>query len=162
MNRGNNFARLRPVPDEVLRATARKLADDDRASRQYGGIVQSLFKTMHACGGTGIAAPQIGLDLRIAVAEDGPLTFVLIDPTFSVFGKPEDRVAGVEGCLSLPGRVFNVLRYPAVRVHSHIPHLGAPLTYIARGFLARVIQHELDHLDGVLVDQAGEEIKEAA
>lgn len=156
MNQPNNFARLRPVKPEILRGQART-ANEHLTVEQVAVVVRSLQKTMHACDGLGLAAPQLGIPVRIAVLEDDLVSAVFVDPKTEYFGKKEDRTGAEEGCLSLPGRRFLVKRAPAVKVTSHLDP-RYPVTYIFRGFLARIAQHELDHLEGLLIDATGEEV----
>jgi peptide deformylase len=124
-------------------------------------LVADMIETMAAEGGVGLAAPQIGLARRIIVyrvpaarqageaAPDAGLQTprALINPVLEPMG--EDVVAGWEGCLSMPGLRGLVPRWNSVR-YSGVDVEGKPVEGIAGGFHARVLQHEVDHLDGVL------------
>ncbi|MCT7353351.1 peptide deformylase [Streptomyces sp. 15-116A] len=125
-------------------------------------FVEALRVTMHAAPGVGLAAPQVGVPLRIAVIEDPapvpedvrrargrtPQPFrVLVNPAYEPAG-PE-RVAFYEGCLSVPGYQAVVSRPAAVRLTGQDEH-GRPLDEVFSGWPARIVQHETDHLDGVL------------
>jgi peptide deformylase len=123
-------------------------------------LVEDLMDTMRAEDGAGLAAPQIGVGLRVVVfgfdknerypdAEPVPQT-VLINPLIEVL--VEEREDGWEGCLSVPGLRGVVPRYTHIRYTGYDP-LGKPVEREARHFHARVVQHECDHLDGILYPQ---------
>ncbi len=120
-------------------------------------LIEDMFDTMAAADGAGLAAPQIGVPLRIMIfgiesnprypdAEPVPPT-VLINPEFSV--RDDSTVSGWEGCLSVPGMRGYVPRYRAV-TYKGFDQFGEPVEREAEGFHAVVFQHEYDHLDGVL------------
>ncbi|GHD56272.1 peptide deformylase [Jeongeupia chitinilytica] len=123
-------------------------------------LVQDLFDTMQATGGVGIAAPQIGVNLQVVIfgfdassrypdAEPVPQT-VLLNPEIIPLG--HDEVLGWEGCLSVPGLRGEVPRYQRIRYRGFDQH-GEPIAREVGGFHARVVQHECDHLWGVLYPQ---------
>ena len=130
--------------------------------RQFGtpelrALIADLFETMHAAGGAGLAAPQIGVDLRVVIfgfdrlqrypeAPAVPPT-VLINPILTPLS--EELEEGWEGCLSVPGLRGVVSRHTRLRYTGYDPH-GHVIDRIADGFHARVVQHECDHLQGVL------------
>jgi peptide deformylase len=121
------------------------------------GLIQDMHDTMAAMDGAGIAAPQIGVSQRVVIfgvganprypdAEQVPYT-VLINPIVTPLGK--DMEDGWEGCLSVPGMRGIVPRH--TRIHyTGFDQYGQPIDRIASGFHARVVQHECDHLDGIL------------
>lgn len=120
-------------------------------------LIEDMFDTMEAADGAGLAAPQIGVSLRVMIfgiesnprypdAEVVPTT-VLINPEFTV--RDESVVSGWEGCLSVPGMRGYVPRYRAVD-YKGFDQFGEPVERSADGFHAVVFQHEYDHLDGVL------------
>jgi peptide deformylase len=120
-------------------------------------LVADMFETMHDARGAGLAAPQIGVDLRLVIfgyeavgaradIEPVPPT-VLINPAIEVL-KPEMEEAW-EGCLSVPGMRGVVGRHISIRYRGSDQY-GAPIDRIANGWHARVVQHECDHLDGIL------------
>ncbi|MFN9774168.1 MAG: peptide deformylase [Burkholderiales bacterium] len=120
-------------------------------------LVADLFDTMAARNGAGIAAPQIGVDLRVVIfgfesnprypdAEPVPPT-VLVNPVIEPLGPEEEE--GWEGCLSVPGLRGWVPRFARIRYRGFDAN-GTPIEREAGGFHARVVQHECDHLDGVL------------
>lgn len=120
-------------------------------------LITDMFDTMEACNGAGLAAPQIGFCRRVIVfgieenprypdAEQVPVT-ILINPEI-IIGSLE-KESGWEGCLSVPGMRGKVERYASIRYRGFDPE-GNPVDREAQGFHARVVQHECDHLDGVL------------
>lgn len=120
-------------------------------------LVRDLDDTMRALNGAGIAAPQIGVPLQVVIfwvernprypeAEPVPYT-VLVNPVLTPLG--EEMEEGWEGCLSVPGLRGLVPRYRRVRYHGCDPQ-GAPIERTVEGFHARVVQHECDHLAGIL------------
>lgn len=114
-------------------------------------LVEDMFETMYANKGVGLAAPQIGISLRLAVVdtsagEDPELRRVLINPEISY---REGRVVDEEGCLSIPGFRENVARAQAVVVKGQ-DLFGNDVELPAEDLMARAFQHEIDHLDGVL------------
>ncbi len=120
-------------------------------------LVADLWDTMHHLDGAGLAAPQIGVGLRVVVyavdrnprypdAESVPAT-VLINPVLTPIG--EDQEDGWEGCLSVPGLRGLVPRYRRLRYVGFGPD-GSRIDRTVGGFHARVVQHEVDHLDGIL------------
>jgi len=120
-------------------------------------LVTDLFDTMHAAGGAGLAAPQIGVPLRVVVfgfersarypqAPPVPPT-VLVNPVLTPLG--DEREEGWEGCLSVPGLRGVVARHARLRYSGFDPQ-RQPIDRTVEGFHARVVQHEVDHLDGIL------------
>ncbi|MER7915860.1 MULTISPECIES: peptide deformylase [unclassified Streptomyces] len=125
-------------------------------------FVEALRLTMHAAPGVGLAAPQVGVELRIAVVEDPapvpgeiaeirgrhPQPFrVLVNPAYEPVGTA--RVAFFEGCLSVPGWQAVVARHTEVRLRAE-DEQGRPVDEVFTGWPARIVQHETDHLDGML------------
>lgn len=123
-------------------------------------LITDLFDTMRATGGVGIAAPQIGVSLQVVIfgferserypeAEAVPET-VLINPILTPLG--DEREVGWEGCLSVPGLRGKVERYRQLH-YSGFDAYGQPIDRQVSGFHARVVQHEVDHLYGILYPQ---------
>ena len=121
-------------------------------------LVRDMFETMRAVNGAGLAAPQIGVDLQLVIFgtdavnpryPDAPLVprTVLCNPVVTPLSGEEEE--GWEGCLSVPGLRGLVPRHTRIRYQGFTPD-GAPIERIAEGFHARVVQHECDHLDGML------------
>jgi peptide deformylase len=137
----------------VVRAAARDLTPEELQSREIQKLIDDMVETMHEYDGVGVAAPQVHVGLRLAVIEvppsgrspEGVPLKVLINPKVEVVGT--EVVNGFEGCLSVPGLRGLVPRAAAVRLSALDRH-GKPWSVEVRGFYARVIQHECDHLDG--------------
>jgi peptide deformylase len=152
--------------EPVLRQRARDLTPEEIASPETRRLIELMRDTMRDAPGVGLAAPQVGVGLRLVVVEDrpeyqaglppaelalrerAPVAFhVLINPRLVV----EDPTPAEfhEGCLSVNGFAALVPRARGVRVEA-LDEQGRPVTVSARGWYARILQHELDHLDGTL------------
>jgi peptide deformylase len=139
---------IRVYPDPVLRQRCVEVIDFDDALRQ---LVADMVATMHAAPGIGLAASQVGVERRVAVVdlsvgEDPAQLLVLVNPQLV---RSEGREDDSEGCLSIPDFTEKVTRPDTVLV-SACDAEGAAYEVTASGLLARAIQHEMDHLDGVL------------
>ncbi len=140
--------------------SAPSLPITDFTDRKIKQIVDDMQDTMHATGGVGIAAPQIGYYVRIIMfgfesnpryPKEKPVPFtVLINPMFERLS--EELVDGWEGCLSVPGLRGLVPRYKKIRYHGYDLE-GQKISRVAEDFHARVVQHEYDHVDGILFPQ---------
>lgn len=139
----------------ALLKRAESVTDIDAPELQT--LITDMFDTMAEANGAGLAAPQIGILQRVVIfgvqanprypdAETVPTT-VLINPEIEMLG--EEQESGWEGCLSIPGMRGLVPRYQRIRYRGMDQH-GAPVEREAEGFHARVVQHECDHLDGIL------------
>jgi peptide deformylase len=141
----------------ILRTRAREVSKFDRALKR---LVHDMIDTMREAPGVGLAAPQIGRDLRLIVVEtplppadpeleeDGPTAlFAVVNP--EVTWRSETLVEDQEACLSIPGLFGDVPRHTAIRVTGLDPN-GRPLSLELQDFEARVFQHEIDHLEGIL------------
>ena len=137
------------APHPALRAKARRVRPEDLDLVR--DLLPKLFATMYAAPGIGLAAPQVGVSLKLAIVDlqpdDKPAPMVLINP--EVIAASEDQVVREEGCLSLPGQYADVSRPARVRVR-HEDETGARHEFDAEGLLAACVQHELDHLNGIL------------
>jgi len=139
---------IRRYGDPVLKSKATPVATFDEALRSQ---VQRMAGLMHDALGVGLAAPQIGISQRLLVfrvGQDAPLV-ALINPEVEWTSKGDEEIAE-EGCLSIPGVGVDVERPVHVRVRAQDEY-GEPRMIEASGLEARVIQHEMDHLDGVLI-----------
>ncbi len=139
---------IRIYPDPVLRAKCRRVQTFDADLRK---LAADMVDTMHAAPGVGLAAPQVGVDIRLAVVdisvgEDANALYALVNPEIV---RREGTETDTEGCLSLPGITDKVDRPFAITVKAQDLN-GKPFELEAEGYLARAICHELDHLDGVL------------
>ncbi len=142
---------VRPVRiygDPVLRQKAAEITSVDDSVRQ---LVSDMRETMKAYNGVGLAANQVGVAQRVLVVdvpldEEHRASYAVVNP--EVDARAGSQV-GEEGCLSMPGVYEEVTRALRVQVRGLDEH-GAPLRIEAEGFLARALQHEIDHLDGVL------------
>lgn len=151
--------------EPVLRTAARKLSRDEIRSPETQQLIEWMRETMRDAPGVGLAAPQVGLSLQLAVIEDAadlqramapeklaergrrPVPFhVIVNPSLSLEGAP---VEFFEGCLSVAGVVALVPRAPRVRVECLGEH-GEAKSIAADGWYARILQHEIDHLHGTL------------
>jgi peptide deformylase len=140
--------KIRIYPDPVLRVDCPEVTEfgDDLEE-----LTRDMVETMHAAPGIGLAAPQVGVEQRVAVVdlsvgEDPEAVLVLVNPRFL---EREGAETEVEGCLSLPDITDRVERPERVRVVAQDAH-GELFEVEAEGLLARAICHEMDHLDGVL------------
>lgn len=139
--------RIRLLGEPVLRAKAQPVAavDDDIRT-----LVRDMFETMYDADGVGLAAPQVGLKKRVIVVdprEPEVEPFALINPVVVSTGGEPDRVE--EGCLSLPG-LRELVERPETAVVQGLDPDGNEVEVAADGLLARVLLHEVDHLDGIL------------
>ena len=136
-------------PHPALRAKTRRVTPEDRPAVQ--ALLPRLFATMYEAPGIGLAAPQVGVPLRVAVVDlqkdEGPAPMVLVNP--EVTRVSEEWAVRDEGCLSLPGHYADVSRPARVHVRYEDEH-GVRHDVEAEGLLAACLQHEIDHLDGVL------------
>lgn len=132
-------------PAEVLEQTCKPVIKFDR---KLAKILDDMYDTMIEYDGVGLAAPQIGLDARIAIVDiDDELgTIEMINP---VIIETSGEQSGPEGCLSFPGLFGEVTRPNFVKINA-FDRKGRKYTLEAEEFLARAIQHEIDHLDGIL------------
>lgn len=147
---------IRTLGDPILRKTARPVSG--AWTPRLRRLVSEMLETLRLSGGVGIAAPQVGESLRLVILASHPTARypdapnlaprVLFNPTIASCSPEGDM--GWEGCLSVPGQRGRVRRACSVGVLSVNPDSGAPEHYAFDGFLARILQHEVDHLDGVL------------
>jgi peptide deformylase len=138
---------LRFMGDPVLREKAAPVA---QLTDEIRGLIDDMFDTMYAEDGVGLAAPQVGVAQRVIVIDprdDETSPFALVNPAIVEASEDVDRAE--EGCLSIPGLREIVERPWAVRIRA-LDRDGEPLEFEAEGFLARILQHEIDHLDGIL------------
>jgi peptide deformylase len=144
-------------PNPVLRQKSRPVEPADFKDPKFEQSILNLIETMKSRDGVGMAAPQAGMPLRFCVitkeySEDKIKDIVLINPVWTK--KSILRSSDEEGCLSVPNVFGRVLRYKKIRVKA-VDENGKSVNFEAKNFLARIIQHEVDHLDGILfIDKA--------
>jgi peptide deformylase len=125
----------------------------EELDEEVRGLIRDMLETMYLAEGIGLAAPQVGVSKRVIVVdlrdsdEDGVGTIALVNPEVTEVGRKTDR--GPEGCLSIPGMEEVVERPETVTVEGLDPE-GERVSMKVSGLLSRALQHEIDHLDGVL------------
>jgi peptide deformylase len=149
------------LPEPILRRKAKPVT---RFDKDLQTLIDDMIETMREAPGVGLAAPQINIPQQLAVieyaegededeetAEDAPpkpkKLYVLINP--EIIKVSEEKVMGIEGCLSIPGLVGEVERHESIQVKALNRH-GSPVKLKVSGWMARIFQHEIDHLNGVL------------
>ena len=120
----------------------------DSLSKEIQTLLSEMLETMRKARGVGLAAPQVGKSIRMAVAEVDGKIYCLINPKITSYS--QEKTICEEGCLSLPGEFFPILRSEEVTVR-YQNEKGLPKKMRAKKLLAIVIQHEADHLDGILI-----------
>jgi peptide deformylase len=135
-------------PHPVLRDVAAPVGAFDSELKD---LVSDMFETMDDYRGVGLAAPQVGISLRLLVVSYKKNRFEIVNPEIvSASGEAWDE----EGCLSLPGVTLDMKRYARIHVRG-FSAVGRPVAMREKGFLARILQHEIDHLNGVLIIDNG-------
>jgi peptide deformylase len=142
---------IRTLGDPVLKTPAHEVTTFDRALRR---LMDDLLETMYDAPGVGLAGPQVGLSQRLFVFDDGQT-----GPSFlanPVLSDASDEIVEDEGCLSIPGPYAPTPRYGRITCRGFDVR-GRPIEVSGEGLLARILQHETDHLDGVLyIDHLGD------
>lgn len=150
---------IRKEGDEVLRKRAKEVTEITDKTKV---LIDDMIETMYDADGVGLAAPQIGILKRIVVIDVGDGPVVLVNP---VVLEKEGNQVGVEGCLSIPGKVGEVTRPSYVKVEA-LNKEGSKIIVEGRELMARALCHEIDHLEGVLfvdkvtkfIDEEDEEV----
>jgi len=147
------------LPEPVLRRKAKPVTKFDKESQT---LIDDMIETMREAPGVGLAAPQVNISQQLAVIEydededeeeneDAPpkpkKLYVIINP--EIIKASEEKVMGIEGCLSIPGLQGEVERHQSIQVKALNRH-GSPVKLKVDGWMARIFQHEIDHLNGVL------------
>lgn len=140
--------KIRVVGDPVLHASTRQVTSFDE---ELSTLIDDMFASLAVAEGVGLAAPQIGVDLAVFVYDcpddsGGRAVGHVVNPTIETSGELNDSE---EGCLSVPGPYHDLPRYADATVHG-VDRFGAPVAVSGTGYLARCLQHETDHLRGVL------------
>lgn len=137
------FIPIRVLPDPILRQKSKRVRNIDGSVKK---LIGDMIETMHAAGGVGLAAPQVGVPLRvIVIGIPGEEDIVLINP--KVVRRTGERLVD-EGCLSIPGYIGQIKRAMSVRVKGR-DLTGKEIRIKATELLAEVLEHEIDHLNGV-------------
>lgn len=145
------------APDPRLRQKSKNLKPEE--IKKLKSLISDMVETMYAADGVGLAAPQIGENIRLAViGKQAPPTgrqatpdkkeLVLINP--KITKRSWRQIKDFEGCLSVPGAAVEVKRHKKITVIA-LNEKARPITYTVSDYLARVFQHEIDHLDGILI-----------
>jgi peptide deformylase len=121
-------------------------------------LIADMLETMEKNNGVGLAAPQVGKSLRLCVIRISDMTYVLVNPkiTYASAKKEND----LEGCLSFPEKFISIKRHEKVRVKA-LDEKGEETIIKAKGLLSRALQHEIDHLDGIVFIEREKESKKA-
>ena len=148
---------IRMFGDPALRQRAQEV---ERVTDVHQRLIEDMYETMREAPGVGLAGPQVGVMERIFVWEVGEEHGAVINPV--IVKASEEQEEGEEGCLSVPGIYYPVTRPATVTVEG-LDENGDPVCLDAEGLLARVCQHETDHLDGVLfIDRLSEDLRKEA
>ncbi len=138
------FIPIRALPDPILRQKSKRVRNIDGSVKK---LIGDMIETMHAAGGVGLAAPQVGVPVRvIVIGIPGEEDIALINP--KVVRRTGERLVD-EGCLSIPGYIGQIKRAMSVRVKGR-DLTGKEIRIKATELLAEVLEHEIDHLNGVL------------
>lgn len=140
------------IPDPILRRKAHKVTD---FGKDFQTLVADMIETMRDAPGVGLAAPQVAVSSRLIVVEYGDdedekvlkKLYVVANP--EIVEESEEQVLGLEACLSVPDLVGEVSRYERIVVKG-MNRVGKPIKIKADGWLARIFQHEIDHLEGIV------------
>jgi peptide deformylase len=140
------------LPNPILRRKAHKITD---FGKDFRVLVDDMIETMRDAPGVGLAATQVAISLRLIVVEYGDdedetvpkKLYVLANP--EIVEKSDEKVLGIEGCLSVPDLIGEVERHESITVKGQNRH-GQLVKIKAKGWLARIFQHEIDHLEGIV------------
>lgn len=138
------YLKIVKAGDPILKENAKLVKT---ITKNIKRMLDDMAQTMYEAEGVGLAAPQIGKSLQVIVLDDGNGLIELINPV--MLEKSEEQQIGCEGCLSVPGYYGDVARSQKIKVKALNRH-GKEVIYEPEGFLARIFQHEMDHLLGTL------------
>jgi len=147
----------------TLRKVAKRVHLEELSDPLFQQLIDDMFETMYAAPGIGLAAPQINVGKRLFVVhlqddEDAHGPFVVVNPKFSVV---EGEIDSIEGCLSVPGMIGDLKRHERVLCIGLDRH-GGKIELDGTGLFGRCLQHEMDHLDGILYVDKAQNIRPAA
>ncbi|AMP20524.1 peptide deformylase [endosymbiont 'TC1' of Trimyema compressum] len=140
------------IGDPFLKETAKEVTKFDERMNK---LINNMKDTMRAHYGVGLAAPQIGISKRVIIVDDGNGLIEVINPEIV---KCDGEAVGEEGCLSVPDRMGQVKRFTSVTVRGFDIN-GNSITIEAEDLLARILQHEIDHLNGILFIEKATDIE---
>lgn len=146
---------IRKAGDKVLKEKAQPV---DHIDKKLKKLLDDMGETMYHADGVGLAAPQVGVSLRVIVLDVGDGLIEIVNP---VIVEKEGTEKGTEGCLSVPGVFGEVERAAKVTVEG-LNRFGKKVKVSGEGLLARALQHEIDHLDGVLFIEKADTIKRSS
>lgn len=143
---------IRKAGDKILKDTAQPVIKIDKKIRK---LLDDMLETMDSADGVGLAAPQVGVSLRVIILDVGDGLIELINPVITA---SEGCELGLEGCLSIPGVFGEVERFTKVTVEG-FNRFGKKVKITGDGLLGRALQHEIDHLEGVLFIEKAQTIQ---
>ena len=155
-----SIRKIATIPDPVLRRKARKVTD---FGPELQTLIDDMVDTMREAPGVGLAAPQVSESLRVLVVEFGDEEDETVPPKLYAVVNPEitrgsnELVSGTEGCLSVPGFLGEVERMESITLRGQNRH-GQPIRIKSNGWLARIFQHEIDHLNGEIFTDRAERV----
>ncbi len=140
------------LPNPILRRKAHKVTD---FGKEFRTLVEDMIETMRDAPGVGLAAPQVAVPLRLIVIEYGDdendeapkKLYIVANP--EIIERSEEKIMGIEGCLSVPDLIGEVERYESITVKGQ-NRFGMPFKIKTSGWLARIFQHEIDHVEGIV------------
>ena len=135
------------IPAALLRQQTKPLTKQELARKETQQLIDDMLETMPASHGIGLAAPQVNHSVRLTVIATDRKPLVVVNARIMQTAK--DMENDEEGCLSIPGVYGTIPRHARIRV-TFLDRKGKKITLRAQGLLARVFQHEIDHLDGIL------------
>ena len=147
------------IPNPILRQRAKELAYEEIKNQDIQKLIADMKETVEPAGGVGLAAPQVGFSVRLIVIAIQNKITVLINPEIINFSWRKE--VAEEGCLSVPGKWGSVKRAKIIKVKA-LSENGEVVKFKAKDLFARVIQHEIDHLNGMLFTDRAKKIAEEA
>ncbi|MEA2088580.1 MAG: peptide deformylase [Patescibacteria group bacterium] len=136
---------IKKYPDSILRKEAKEV---EKVDDNIKNLILDMTETMQKYNGAGLAAPQVGVSKRIIIANDGNEDLAIINP--KIVKKSWRKQKDKEGCLSLPGLEVEINRSKKI-IASGISYSGKKIRIEAKDLMARILQHEIDHLNGILI-----------
>lgn len=138
---------IKKYGDPILRQKCKEIKDIE--SDTIKKLTEDMKTTMYNASGVGIAATQVGVDKQVFIADIGKGALTILNP--KIIKKSKDKKHDIEGCLSIPGFNFSVGRAHSIELQGYLLEKAEKVSIKADGLLARVFQHEIDHLNGKLI-----------